>query len=350
MNRKFIKFGVFSDNLSIDEQMVPYFGRHSCKMYIKGKPIRFGYKVWCLCSSEGYLYYFLPYSGCSDNYNKTVGLGADVVLRLLECVEHPTRHAIYFDNFFTSYLLMLILTERKVAATGTVRSNRVGGAKLKTGKELPKGQYHCQLDDSNKIMFCRWQDNKEVTIATNFDQIEPTHPVKRWRKGVQGKNKGEGPHVTVQQPNVLYNYNKNMGGVDLHDNAALNYRINIRSKKWYWPLWTNALNPAVVNAWKLHCFAAKFTQQTPMPQKDFRVIITQELLLTDDPATSDEEKEGKDFIPKNLPRVSGGHLVTKQHELKVRRCQWRACGKPTYYLCEKCNKHYHIKCFEKAHK
>ena len=53
-NRKFCKFGVFAHNLSIDEQMIPYFVRHSCKMFMKGKPVRFGFKAWCLCSSDGF--------------------------------------------------------------------------------------------------------------------------------------------------------------------------------------------------------------------------------------------------------------------------------------------------------
>lgn len=30
---------------SVDESMVPYYGRHSSKQYIRGKPIRYGYKV-----------------------------------------------------------------------------------------------------------------------------------------------------------------------------------------------------------------------------------------------------------------------------------------------------------------
>lgn len=50
LNEKFSQFGIFSHNLSIDEEMVPYFGRHSCKMFIKGKPVRFGFKFWCLTS------------------------------------------------------------------------------------------------------------------------------------------------------------------------------------------------------------------------------------------------------------------------------------------------------------
>lgn len=31
--------------LSYDESMIKYYGRHGCKQYLKGKPIRFGYKA-----------------------------------------------------------------------------------------------------------------------------------------------------------------------------------------------------------------------------------------------------------------------------------------------------------------
>ena len=37
------QFGVFAKDLAIDEPMVPLFGRYSAKMFIRGKPIRFGY-------------------------------------------------------------------------------------------------------------------------------------------------------------------------------------------------------------------------------------------------------------------------------------------------------------------
>ena len=32
-------------NVSIDESMIPYFGRHPTKQFIRGKPIRWGYKA-----------------------------------------------------------------------------------------------------------------------------------------------------------------------------------------------------------------------------------------------------------------------------------------------------------------
>jgi hypothetical protein len=55
------KFFMESGKFSIDEIMIPYYGRHSTKQFIYGKPIRFGYKVWALCASDGSGVYFEPY-------------------------------------------------------------------------------------------------------------------------------------------------------------------------------------------------------------------------------------------------------------------------------------------------
>lgn len=146
MNRKFMQYGIWSADLSIDEEMVPFFGRHSCKMYIRGKPIRFGYKLWCLCSSSGYLFYFIPYSGADGTYDPTIGLGATTVCRLLENVSFPECHKVFFGNFFSSYNLMVLLKDKRIKASGTVRPNRTGGAPLRTGKNLPKGEIDRHID------------------------------------------------------------------------------------------------------------------------------------------------------------------------------------------------------------
>ena len=66
-NEKLIHFGVFAEDLSIDEQRVPYFERHSCKMFIGGKPMGFGYNNMVLCSDYGYPFKVIPYQG------KTIG-------------------------------------------------------------------------------------------------------------------------------------------------------------------------------------------------------------------------------------------------------------------------------------
>jgi len=54
---RFSKFGILSHNLCVGKQMIPYFGRHSCKfifiIIVYVMYVRFGFKAWCLCSSSG---------------------------------------------------------------------------------------------------------------------------------------------------------------------------------------------------------------------------------------------------------------------------------------------------------
>ena len=47
----------------LDDSMAPYCGRHSCKQFIRGKPIRFGYKLWILVSSTSLPYHVEIYKG-----------------------------------------------------------------------------------------------------------------------------------------------------------------------------------------------------------------------------------------------------------------------------------------------
>jgi len=63
MNERYMKFWPVEQDLNVDESMIPYFGRHSAKQFIRGKPIRFGFKIWCLNTRLGYLVQCDPYQG-----------------------------------------------------------------------------------------------------------------------------------------------------------------------------------------------------------------------------------------------------------------------------------------------
>lgn len=63
LNKRLMQFGVLVHNLSMDEQMVSYYGCHSLKMFIREKSIRFGYKYWLIASATGYCFFFIPYAG-----------------------------------------------------------------------------------------------------------------------------------------------------------------------------------------------------------------------------------------------------------------------------------------------
>ena len=51
LNFNFKQYGTFV-NHSIDESIIPYYGKHETKQFIRGKPTRFGFKIWCITSSD----------------------------------------------------------------------------------------------------------------------------------------------------------------------------------------------------------------------------------------------------------------------------------------------------------
>ena len=119
-------------SVSIDESMVPYFGRHGCKQYMRNKPVKFGYKFWVAATPLGYAIQFYPYAGKDENYDSNLGLGGSVVATLAEKLPSQvgSNYHIIMDNFFTGLNLLRILKAKGIAATGTVRINRVENAPL----------------------------------------------------------------------------------------------------------------------------------------------------------------------------------------------------------------------------
>ena len=202
---------------------------------MKGKPVRFGFKAWCLCSSDGYLFQFLSYGGQYDNIDCELGLGASVVMSLLHVVNNPGQHAIYFDNFFTSHKLMIKLRKSGYYATGTVRKQRFISNQLEDSKSIKRkerGAYDYRFDRKNETLAVKWNDHSVVTLATNFQSVEPLLTAKRF-------SRSECKVVNVVKPNLIAAYNANMGGVDLLDNFVTKYRVSVKGKQRWWPLFVN---------------------------------------------------------------------------------------------------------------
>ena len=108
--------------------MVLYFGQHSCKIFIIGKQIRFGYKNLVICSDNGYPFKIIPYQSKLDG-KKDGPLGLKVVKEQPGVIADARKHDVYFDNFFTSMLLFEELKNMSFPATGTIRSNRTADLK-----------------------------------------------------------------------------------------------------------------------------------------------------------------------------------------------------------------------------
>lgn len=344
LTQNFLKFGVFHAQLSIDEMMIRYYGKHSAKMFMRGKPIKFGYKCWCLCSSNGYLYNFEPY--CGKNEAMEGPLGVRVITNLISAIpaDQYENHELFFDNFFTSHDIMCKLRELKMKATGTIRENRTQKCPLVSSKTMQKekerGYFDYKFDQTNEILVLKWNDNKPVSVATNYSYIEPIGQTRRY-------SRKDRKHIQIPIPYVIQEYNSHMGGVDMLDKQVSLYRIRIRSKKWWWPLFTQLLDICVVNTWRLY--------QIANPQENISLLdVRRKIVMAylSKTTLSTPRRSGPQKTVLFGGRVSldvrfdgNGHLVlpiTTQ-----RRCA--LCGKKTKRICKKCDIPLHDVCFAPFH-
>jgi len=325
------QFGVFDEFISVDESMVPYKGLHSARQFIKNKPIRFGYKVWMLCGSTGFPYNFEIY--CGKQNDRKSSLGQYVVNKMLSPVTNRNSHVVFFDSFFTSYQLLSDLAEKGIRACGTIRENRTGHCPLKPNKEIqkqPRGTYEYLSDGT--VLCVKWNDNCAVTVASNYYGVTPLHKAERRVKNETKK--------IVDQPRSICMYNQGMGGVDLCDRQLASYRPRLRSRKWWWNLFSHALNLSVVAA---HEFYNHIHPSNKMDHHDFRITVAETLVKRQVPRV---RLGGPSAPTPSSVRYDGiNHYLVP---CKQGRCV--ICSKNTRIMCIRCEKKLHKAiCSEEFH-
>ncbi|XP_046997940.1 piggyBac transposable element-derived protein 3-like [Schistocerca americana] len=190
---------------SVDELIIPFKGHSPLKQYVKSKRHKWGIKVFARA-----------------------------------------------DNWFTSYNLISAVKNYGILAVGTVRPTRLQGCSLKADSELKKqgrGSYDYRTETERNIIALKWYDNKSVVLASSYKGVSPVEPVKRW-------SVGERKHIDVPRPDIVREYNRSMGGVDLHDMLVALYRSNIDVKRFNLRIVFHLLDMCLVNAWLLyrrHC-------------------------------------------------------------------------------------------------
>lgn len=108
---------------------------------MKGKPIRFGYKLCCLCPPLGYSSLNEPYQGkcCVATASQNdLGLGGSVVVDVVGRLKTKTDFCqkTRENNFFTTLMLGQKLTTLGVKCTGTVREKRIEKCLLLAQKSM----------------------------------------------------------------------------------------------------------------------------------------------------------------------------------------------------------------------
>lgn len=341
LNEKFLTYAPIEKDISIDESMIPYYGRHGCKQHIHGKPIRFGFKAWVAATRLGYCLQAELYEGRSEA--RSTGLGEHVVTKLMNTLQktYPnTEFSVYCDNFFTSPSLLSALQANRVKITGTVRQNRVDHCPLKDVKACKKeqrGYYDYKLDKRDNILAVRWHDNSVVTLLSNEYGVNPIQKAKRYSTATKNK-------IEIDQPNLISQYNKYMGGVDRLDANVGVYRIAIRGKKWYSSILMWLIDVAVNN-----CFLLARSLGSTTDTLEHRRALARSLLqkygdIKSQPGPSPARRFSIS-VPQSVRKHNADHMILTGQERK--RCA--VCKNKTNKMCRKCNVNLHDKCFSMYH-
>lgn len=349
----FMRHFVPVSQISYDESMIEYYGRHGCKQFLRGKPIRFGYKCWCANSKNGYLINFEVYQGAIPNANlqhqKEFGKATAPLIQLID--EMPEEKKIlpynfYFDNLFTSVKFLAYLKERGYGGTGTIRENRVPRdcpiQNVKALKKEKRGEFDYAFCENRSVVVCRWMDNSVVTVASTVHPVFPLSSAQRYSAAEKRK-------ISIQRPLCIQQYNAFMGGTDQMDVNINAYRIAIRSKKWWWPIFTWLIDACVQNAWVIYR-----VHNPECSQLNFRREIVQTYLKKfENPPKSSGRPSSSSANSKVSPdiRLDGrGHLVEYIPNNKRRRCGGQNHkGSSVRTQCRKCDIGLCIDCFIEFH-
>jgi Transposase IS4 len=322
-----------TQTLAVDEAMVGFKGRDSMKQYLKSKPTRWGYKVWCL-ACDGYLLNFSVYKGKQLRNSDNVSLH-DTVVNLVQ--PYANRgHILYLDNLFPSPALFDHLQRIGIRACGTLRPNRksLPPDLQQTSKQLPKGgRATWQRGDLGCLA---WNDKRLVYFLSNHTDIDATVSFDQARS--------DGTEVTVIKPKVVHDYNLHRGKVDTVDQLRGNYALGRKSMK-NWPClawWL--IDMCIVNAYHLFTLHTHSTAT----QIEFRIALMHQLAGAYPPQRDHEQQAG----PPRRGRPSHPHYP-KRSEQK-RDCAYCSGGRhhrvKSRVVCDHCHTHLCLDpCFKLYH-
>ena len=132
-----------------------------------------------------------------------------------------------------------------VAATGTLRANRMENAPLQYIVKLNKEKHGSSdevTDVSSNITAVRWKGNELVNAISTFTGKQPIQQVKNGEWILDNQ---------TSQTNMICPWGELIARIKIYWRIWLTQRTP--TKKWWWPLFQFALDVAVNNAYQIYC-------------------------------------------------------------------------------------------------
>jgi hypothetical protein len=256
---RFRKYWRVGQRCGIDEQGIPWKGRHICRCFNNAKPHPFHFKVLSLNdSSNGYCSNFYLYEGKAEFRPPGVKATVWPFIKLLTDPggEDPDQylnknHMVSADNWFNGFVACSTVQESGNECNGTVRSNRLGPAKnlILKEKEGDRGDlkvFGANIENGKSLYITSWIDSKVVTMLSTM----PT-AFTICRRMVETKVNGEmvWEEREIFIPTIIKVYNKNMGATDVDDQKISYYYPRVKTVSWAPRIFTHFNQSALVNAY-----------------------------------------------------------------------------------------------------
>ncbi|CAK9832783.1 PiggyBac transposable element-derived protein 4 [Anthophora retusa] len=353
---KFQEYFTPDREISIDESVVKFKGKISFITYNPKKPIKWGIRIYVLSDARTrYIQYaMLPYYGSVSTeclIRPDLPVSSRIVLqlyyKLLNANPEAKGYHIFTDRYFTGISLAQELLKLSCYLTGTLKINRKYIPAVIKKPAVTKNNTVAAYR-SGDILLLAWKDKRIVTILSSYD-TSGTKIIKRKVK--------EGGTVNISKPNVIINYNMNMGGVDKADQLASSYCFMRKSCKWWRRIFFWGLEVCAINSYILYKVSARRENKTPMSHFMFvRKLVEQ---LVGDFRNGASSKSGRPSSSDKEERLNGKlHILRHCQNVKSKDCsvcsnrKIKGGRRQTNYFCDTCNRKPGLDvgdCFERYH-
>lgn len=233
----FKKYYIPSQNLTIDEQLMPCRCRCSFIQFMPKKPDKYGIKIFWMCDSKtGFPIQGYVYTGKTGD-KRTVDLARIVVETLCEPF-HGTNRNITTDNYFTSYPLAESLLSKGLKLVGTLKKNKTCvPVEFLPNRDKKEGSTMFGFQKNMTLVSHVPKVGKAVLFLSTLHHSGKviTDPVKK----------------PISEINKFYNGTK--GGVDTMDQMVHEYMTKRKTNRWPFAFFMNLLDVSNIAAYVLWC-------------------------------------------------------------------------------------------------
>ncbi|XP_030750072.1 piggyBac transposable element-derived protein 4-like [Sitophilus oryzae] len=250
-----------SEYLTIDEKLESFRGRCSFRQYMPNKRAKYGIKIHALVDARSYYVVNMePYVGQQpEDPFRVSNSPKDIVDRLVIPVS-GTKRNITFDNWYTSYELMVHLRDvHKLTAVGTIRKNK---------PHIPPEFLNTRNREFNSSLF---GFQKDYTLVSYYP--------KKGKVALLLSSLHHDNTVDINSERIYHEVWSQNGtnitkcGVDVVDEMSATYNVARQSRRWPLTVFFSLLNNAGINSqiiYRENNDGLQMTRRLSLKELDFR--------------------------------------------------------------------------------